>query len=133
MDCTVEPEGAGFLLKLQTDEWEANVHASGEELLRLSDLRSASWDERRSIQAGGSAGARVHWSAGEGEYANLMKEADPSKGYAAAFEKYRNTIKDLMAKAEAAHLDVATVMHISSSLNAVATHAAVLNWSGPTT
>jgi len=72
VDCTVEPEGAGFLLKLQTDEWEANVHASGEELLRLSDLRSASWDERRSIQAGGSAGARVHWSAGEGEYANLM-------------------------------------------------------------
>jgi len=69
----------------------------------------------------------------QGEYANLMKEADPSKGYAAAFEKYRNTIKDLMAKAEAAHLDVATVMHISSSLNAVATHAAVLNWSGPTT
>jgi len=72
MDYTVEPEDAGVLLKLQTDEWEANVHASAEELLLLSNIRSASWDERRSIQAGESAGARVYWSAGEGDHASLM-------------------------------------------------------------
>jgi hypothetical protein len=72
VDYTVEPEDAGVLLKLQADGWEANVHASAGELLLLSDIRSASWDERRSIQAGESAGARVYWTAGEGDQANLM-------------------------------------------------------------
>jgi hypothetical protein len=43
VDFTVEPEGAGLLVKLQTAEWEANVHASTEELLRLSEIRSARW------------------------------------------------------------------------------------------
>ena len=76
MDYTVEPQDAGVLLKLQADEWEANVHASAEELLLLSNIRSASWDERRSIQAGESAGARVYWSAGEGDHANLMIGGD---------------------------------------------------------
>jgi len=52
MDYTVEPEDAGVLLKLQADEWEANVHASADELLLLANIRSASWDERSSIQAG---------------------------------------------------------------------------------
>jgi len=72
MDYTVEPEDASVLLKLQADEWEANVHASAEELLLLANIRSASWDERSSIQAGESAGARVYWSAGEGDHAKLM-------------------------------------------------------------
>ena len=72
MDYTLEPEDAGVQLKLQADGWEANVHASAEELLLLSNIRSASWDERRSIQAGESAGARVNWSAGEGDHANVM-------------------------------------------------------------
>jgi hypothetical protein len=72
VDFTVEPEGAGLLVKLQTAEWEANVHASTEELLRLSDIRSVRWSERRSISAGESAGARVYWSAGERDHANLM-------------------------------------------------------------
>jgi hypothetical protein len=49
---TVEPEDAG-------------VHSAFR-------IRSASWDERRSIQAGESAGARVYWSAGDGDHANLM-------------------------------------------------------------
>jgi len=72
VDYALEPEDAGVLLKLQADGWEANVHASAEELLLLADIRSASWDERRSIQAGESAGAHVFWSAGEGDDANLM-------------------------------------------------------------
>jgi hypothetical protein len=72
VDFTVEPEGAGLLVKLQTAEWEANVHASTEELLRLSDIRSVRWSERRSISAGESAGVRVYWSAGERDHANLM-------------------------------------------------------------
>ena len=72
VDYTVAPEDGGVLLKLQADEWEANVHALAEELLLLSDIRSASWDERRSIQAGELAGALAYWSAGEGDHANLM-------------------------------------------------------------
>jgi len=72
VDYSVEPEDAGFLLKLQSEEWEANVHASADELLRLSNIRSASWDERRSIHAGESAGSRVYWSGGDGDHANMM-------------------------------------------------------------
>jgi hypothetical protein len=71
VDYTLEPDDAGVLLKLQGDEWEANVHASAEELLLLCNIRSASWDERRSIQAGES-GARVYWSAGDGDHASRM-------------------------------------------------------------
>jgi hypothetical protein len=72
MDFTVDAEDAGFLVKLQTDDWEVNVHTSPEELLALSDIRSAHWGERGSIQAGKSAGAQVFWAAGEGDAANLM-------------------------------------------------------------
>ena len=44
---------------------------SGNDLLRLSEVREANWAERRSIQAGESAGARVYW-ASLGEQAVLM-------------------------------------------------------------
>ena len=72
MDFSIEPDAdAGIALKLATDEWEVNVYGSVDDLLRLSEIRSANWSERRSIQAGESAGARAYW-ASTGDEATLM-------------------------------------------------------------
>jgi hypothetical protein len=72
MDVSFDMDAAGALaVKLQADEWEVNVRASRIELTALSQIRSAEWDERRSIRAGESAGAPVFW-ASDGEDATLM-------------------------------------------------------------
>ena len=72
MDISIEPDAdSGLSLKLATDEWEVNVHGSPDDLSRLSEIRSVSWSERRSIQAGESAGAPAYW-ASTGDQAALM-------------------------------------------------------------
>jgi hypothetical protein len=62
---------AGLAVKLATDEWEVNIYGSVDDLLCLSEIRSAKWDERQSIEAGESAGARAYW-ASVGDHAALM-------------------------------------------------------------
>jgi len=72
VDFSIETDAAaGLALKLATDDWEVNVYGSVEDLSRLSEIRSANWSERRSIQAGESAGARAYW-ARTGDQAALM-------------------------------------------------------------
>ena len=73
---TLEEDAAGDVaVKLQTDEWEVNFRASRAELVALSGIRHADWDERRSIRAGESAGATVFWASG-GYDATLMIGSD---------------------------------------------------------
>ena len=63
MDISVESDTeAALAVKLQTDDWEVNFRASADDLLTLSDIRSADWSSRRSIQVGESAGALVFWA-----------------------------------------------------------------------
>jgi hypothetical protein len=51
------------VLKLQgDDDWELNVWSTFEDLAKLRDVRSAAWNERKSIVAGTSAGSRVFWA-----------------------------------------------------------------------
>jgi len=72
MDVTVDSDTeAGLAVKLQTDDWEVNVRASAHDLVRLSDIRSADWSDRRSIQIGESAGAPVFWAT-TNDHASLM-------------------------------------------------------------
>ena len=72
MDFSIDPDAdAGLALKLATDEWEVNVYASVDDLLRLSEIRLADWSERRSIQVGKSADAPVYW-ANVGGHAAMM-------------------------------------------------------------
>lgn len=63
MDVSVELEMEGHIVvKLQTEALEVNVRASGGDLMRLTEIHSADWSQRRSIAAGESAGAPVFWS-----------------------------------------------------------------------
>lgn len=72
MDFSIDADrDAGLAVKLATDGWEVNIHGSVDDLLRLSEIRSANWDERQSIQVGESAGARAYW-ASVGDHAALM-------------------------------------------------------------
>ena len=72
MNVSVEREADGRLLvKLGTDAWELNVRASADDLLALAEIRSARWNERRTLRAGESAGAPVFW-ASEGNRATLL-------------------------------------------------------------
>jgi hypothetical protein len=50
-------------LKLQAgDDWELNVRSTFGDLSRLRNIRSAVWNERRSIEAGTTVGGRVFWA-----------------------------------------------------------------------
>jgi hypothetical protein len=71
MDFSIEPNDDRLALKLQTDEWEVNVYASADDLLKLREIRTADWSQRRSIQAGESAEATAFW-ANVGDAAALM-------------------------------------------------------------
>ena len=72
MDVCVEREADGRLaVKLQTDAWEINVRASVGDFMRLTEIPSADWSERRSIAAGESAGAAVFWASVD-DHAALM-------------------------------------------------------------
>jgi hypothetical protein len=72
MDVSLDMDATGGLaVKLQADDWEVNFRVSQIELTALSQIRSADWDERRSIRAGESAGAPVFW-ASDGDNATLM-------------------------------------------------------------
>jgi hypothetical protein len=72
VDFSIERDAVGeFALKLATDQWEINVRAPAADFLRLAGIRSAVWKERRSIQAGESAGAHAYW-ASTGDHAALM-------------------------------------------------------------
>ena len=76
MDVTIEEDAAGDVaVKLQAHEWEVNFRASRAELVALSGIRTADWNERRSIRAGESAGAPVFWASG-GDDATLMIGSD---------------------------------------------------------
>jgi hypothetical protein len=60
------------VLKLEGgDNWELNVWSTFEHLARLVDIRAANWDERKSIEAGHCAGARVFWCS-HGDTAMIM-------------------------------------------------------------
>jgi hypothetical protein len=72
VDVSVEREADGRLLaKLAAHEWEVNVRLSGEDLAALANVRAASWDQRRTVQAGESLGAPVFW-ASEGDRGMLL-------------------------------------------------------------
>jgi hypothetical protein len=71
VDLSIEPDNDRLAVKLQSEEWEVNIYASPDELLRLREIRTADWNERRSIEAGESAGARAFW-ANTGDTAALM-------------------------------------------------------------
>lgn len=76
MDMTLDVDAAGdVVVKLQADESEVNFRASRADLVALSGIRSADWNERRSIRAGESAGAPVFWASG-GNDATLMIGSD---------------------------------------------------------
>jgi hypothetical protein len=76
MDVTLDMDAAGDVaVKLQADEWEVNFRASRAELAALSGIRSADWNERRSIRAGESTGAPVFWASSGGD-ATLMIGSD---------------------------------------------------------
>ena len=51
-----------YHIKLQSTDWELNVHMLYKELCGLSDLRAADWETRTSIKAGISAGSAVFWA-----------------------------------------------------------------------
>ena len=68
VDVAVDREADGRLLvKLQTAAWEINEV----ELAKLGDIRTADWNQRRSIAVGESAEASVFW-ASSGDEAMIM-------------------------------------------------------------
>jgi hypothetical protein len=61
----------GILVKIQALAWEVNVRSSADDLRKLKDIRSADWDQRRSVQVGASAEASAFWSC-RGDEVTLM-------------------------------------------------------------
>jgi hypothetical protein len=79
MNVTVEREADGRLaVKLQTDAWEVNVRASIGDFMKLAEIRSADWTQRRRIAAGESAGAPVFWASVDDHAALMIGHDDES-------------------------------------------------------
>jgi hypothetical protein len=76
VDVAVGREADGRLLvTLQTATWEINVRANEVELAKLGEIRTADWNQQRSIAAGESAEASVFW-ASSGDEATIMLGRD---------------------------------------------------------
>jgi len=72
VDVSLEREAdGGILVKIQAPAWEVNVRASAEDLTKLADIRTADWDEGRSIHLGQPAEAPVFWAC-HGDEVTLM-------------------------------------------------------------
>ncbi|WP_460526800.1 hypothetical protein [Flindersiella endophytica] len=80
MDVTLDRETgdgdeAQVVVKLQTPDWELNIHAAAEAVAELGAIRETNWAARRCLHIGYSAGAPVHWAA-EGETATILVGMD---------------------------------------------------------
>jgi hypothetical protein len=63
VDVSIEVEAdGGYLVTLQTPEWELNIQATKDELRQLTAIRDADWVSRRSICVGVVAGSAAYWS-----------------------------------------------------------------------
>lgn len=60
------------LVMVQTETWEVHIWTPLADLARLSGIREASWDERRSLRVGVCAGSPVFWSASGDEWATML-------------------------------------------------------------
>lgn len=86
MEVTLEREAdGGILVKLQAPGWEVNVRASAGDLRKLDGIRSADWDQRRSIRVGESAEASVFWSCREDEVTLMIGQDDETWDVAVGF------------------------------------------------
>jgi hypothetical protein len=87
VEVSVQREAADqFLVKLATDEWEANVRLSATDIRAL--VGSAHWHQRGTMQAGESAGAPVFW-ASDGKQARLLIGNDGQTGDVANIIPFR--------------------------------------------
>ena len=92
------------VVKLQGgDDWELNIWSNFADLAMLRDIRTAKWNERRSIPAGTSAGARVFWSA-EGETATIVIGHD-DEAWDVAVLMPVTVVEKIARLAETRHLD----------------------------
>ncbi|QXJ22874.1 hypothetical protein AGRA3207_003943 [Actinomadura graeca] len=60
------------LVVLQAETWELHVWAPLADLSRLSEIRSASWDERRSLQVGTCGDSPVFWVVADNGRATVL-------------------------------------------------------------
>ncbi|KAB2376427.1 hypothetical protein [Actinomadura montaniterrae] len=60
------------MLMLQAETWEVHIRASLADLSRLTSIRRANWDERRSLQVGECAGAPVFWAVAGDDHATIL-------------------------------------------------------------
>ncbi|MFD0683713.1 hypothetical protein [Actinomadura fibrosa] len=60
------------LVMLQAETWELHVWAPLADLSRLSEIRSATWDDRRSLQVGTCGDLPVFWTLAEDGQATVL-------------------------------------------------------------
>jgi len=59
-------------LVVRAETWEVHVWAPLADLSRLSKIRTATWDERRSLQVGTCGGSPVFWAVADGGQATIL-------------------------------------------------------------
>jgi hypothetical protein len=60
------------VLMVQAEKWEVHIQAPLADFSRLSGIRDARWDERRSLQIGECAGSPVYWAIAEDDQATIL-------------------------------------------------------------
>ncbi|TDB90768.1 hypothetical protein E1264_03930 [Actinomadura sp. KC216] len=84
------------LLMLQAETWEVHIWAALADLSRLSGIREAIWEERRSLQVGICAGSPVFWSVAGDEQATMLIGQD-DETWDAALMIPLTTVEEIVA------------------------------------
>ena len=61
-----------YQIKIQSQSWELNIWLGEKEFHDLKGIRDTNWNERKTIQAGKSAGSDAFWCFSEGEVCILI-------------------------------------------------------------
>ncbi|MVZ99176.1 hypothetical protein F8568_001990 [Actinomadura sp. LD22] len=85
------------MLVLQADTWELHIRASLTDFSRLTAIRRANWDERRSLQVGTCAGTPVFWAAADDDHATILIGQD-DETWDAALLVPQTTIDEIVAQ-----------------------------------
>ncbi|GAA2145381.1 hypothetical protein GCM10009727_45850 [Actinomadura napierensis] len=64
------------VLTLRAETWELHIRAPLADFSRLSGIRDADWDERRSLRIGVCAGAPVFWAMADDQAVLLIGQDD---------------------------------------------------------
>jgi hypothetical protein len=95
-DCIASDGSLRYGIKIQLKDAEVNIWIKPEEMDRFSEVATASWDDRASIQIGSCFDAPVYWCCGADSVSILIGQDDET--WDVCFTVQHSVIRDIQAE-----------------------------------